>query len=312
MKIGVASQENVIKYNPKIDEIMSDKQTRCPHCLTLYKVSVIQLTVAGGEVCCAKCSTQFNALLNLVESKTDDAATTEQPRAVTQPIFQRIIREEQGYFKLEKQNLADFFNRKIKNSNIDLRTYLNTLNFIEDNAFNAFPSLHLATHHNNKPHTHIQKTRLYYILWTLINIALMSILSFQILWFNPNLLDRYPILNTVFIQTCSILHCETIDQRYKQILVQNLQVEATNNNETEFSGQLHNQFSKSLELPLIKVSVFKVHKRVKTFVISSDEYLIDSLTGIKRIPKNSPYPFKFKLPIQKKMIDSWKLEIIHP
>ncbi|WP_111860112.1 DUF3426 domain-containing protein [Acinetobacter sp. CFCC 10889] len=290
---------------------MSDKQTRCPNCLTLYKVSVMQLTVAEGRVCCPKCSAEFNALLNLVVNQ-NDLIETSPPRTVTQPIFQQISREELVDFKLEKQNLADFFNRKIKNSNIDLRTYLNTLKFVEDNTLNTFPSLHLATHHNHKPHTQIQKTRLYYIMWTLINIALVSILSFQVLWFNPNLLDRYPILNTVFTQTCSILRCETIDQRYKQILVKNLQVKVITINETEFSGQLLNQFSKSLELPLIKVSLYKENQQIKTFIVSSDEYLVESLTGIRRIPQNSPYTFKFTLPISKNSIDSWKLEIIHP
>lgn len=291
---------------------MSDKQTRCPQCLTLYRVSVMQLTVAGGEVCCAKCSTQFNALLHLNEiSSTENDITA--LNSVTQPIFSQFPTGDATTFELEKNNITDFFNRKIQNSNIDLRTYLNSLKVVQDDGFNAFPSLHLATHHNHKAHAQIQKTRFYYIIWTLINIALVSILSFQILWFNPNLLDRYPILNTIFTQTCSVLRCETIDQRYKKILVNNLKVKATLNNETEFSGQLINQFSKSLELPLIKVSLYnKDGKLFKTFIISPDEYLVESLSRIRRIPQNSPYSFNFKLPIQKKKIDSWKLEIIHP
>ncbi|MFX6821879.1 MJ0042-type zinc finger domain-containing protein, partial [Acinetobacter baumannii] len=45
---------------------MNEKQTRCPKCLTVYKVSLTQLTVAQGMVCCPKCNLNFNALTNLV------------------------------------------------------------------------------------------------------------------------------------------------------------------------------------------------------------------------------------------------------
>ncbi|MFW1858143.1 hypothetical protein A7P53_03060 [Acinetobacter defluvii] len=291
---------------------MSDKQTRCPNCLTLYKVSVMQLTIAEGMVCCPKCSTEFNALLNLVQISINldqDPPLTAKDAQVS---FNQLPTGDLSQFNIGHEAITEFFNRKIQNSNIDLRTYLNTLKFVEDSALNVFPSLHLATHHNHKSHQHLQKTRLYYVMWTLINIALVSILSFQILWFNPNLLDRYPILNSIFTQTCSVLRCETIDQRYKQIQIKNLQVKALNNQETEFSGQLLNQFSKSLELPLIKATVYKENTKIKTFIVSPQDYLVNSLAGIKRIPQNSPYAFKFELSIQKNSIDSWKLEIIHP
>lgn len=290
---------------------MSDKQTRCPNCLTLYKVSVTQLTAAQGMVCCPKCTTQFNALLHLVESSTI-SDEHENPHPSSYRNYSSKPHIHLPKLNTEQNTINDFFSRKIENSNIDLRTYLNTLNFVDDSASQTFPALHLATHHNHKPHREIQKTRLYYMMWTLINIALVSILSFQILWFNPNLLDRYPVLNTLFTQTCSLLRCETIDQRYRQILVQNLKVKALENNKTQFSGQLLNQFSKSLELPLIKVSLYKEGQVTKIYTVSAHEYLIESLTGIKRIPQNSPYTFKFELPIDKKSFDNWKLEIIHP
>ncbi len=55
---------------------MSEKQTYCPNCFTKYKVSVAQLTVARGMVCCAKCSTNFNALTHLVVDKEEPCSTT--------------------------------------------------------------------------------------------------------------------------------------------------------------------------------------------------------------------------------------------
>ena len=53
---------------------MSDKQTSCPKCLTIYKVSVAQLTVAQGMVCCPKCSMTFNALSHLTTGHTFDTS----------------------------------------------------------------------------------------------------------------------------------------------------------------------------------------------------------------------------------------------
>lgn len=47
--------------------MMSDKQTRCPKCTTIYKVTLTQLTIAQGMVCCPKCSINFNALTHLVQ-----------------------------------------------------------------------------------------------------------------------------------------------------------------------------------------------------------------------------------------------------
>lgn len=43
---------------------MNEKQTRCPKCLTVYKVSLTQLTVAQGMVCCPKCNLNFGAVVD--------------------------------------------------------------------------------------------------------------------------------------------------------------------------------------------------------------------------------------------------------
>jgi len=49
-----------------------------------------------------------------------------------------------------------------------------------------------------------------------------------------------------------------------------------------------------------------------TYTLQHQEYLTDSLSGIQRIPTNSPFKFKFKLPVDRKSFDSYNLEIIHP
>ncbi len=48
---------------------MPEKHTLCPECKTIYKVSVTQLTVAQGMVCCPRCDTTFNALLHLISTE---------------------------------------------------------------------------------------------------------------------------------------------------------------------------------------------------------------------------------------------------
>ena len=51
---------------------MSNKQTFCPSCSTTYRISVAQLTISQGMVCCAKCSHTFNALSHLVDVQSDN------------------------------------------------------------------------------------------------------------------------------------------------------------------------------------------------------------------------------------------------
>ncbi|ENU59158.1 hypothetical protein L291_0560 [Acinetobacter guillouiae MSP4-18] len=286
---------------------MTEKQTRCPNCASVYKVSVTQLTVAQGMVCCPKCSHNFNALIHLQNSQP--AQPKIDPDTVVQNQAQNLITTKRQI----ETNVLDIFNRKIENSNIDLRTYLNNLNYFNNEPVNNIPSLNLSQGLNNYgQHLIKPKSTFYYLAWSLINLALLSILLFQILWFNPNLTDRYPFLNTVFTQTCAVLQCDTVDQRYKQIVISHLKVKALGRDETQFSGQLNNQYSKSLELPLIRVTLKAQNKVIATHVITPEQYLIESLVGIKRIPKNSPYPFKFVVTEPRKSFDQYQLDIIHP
>ncbi|RZN90722.1 DUF3426 domain-containing protein, partial [Acinetobacter johnsonii] len=48
------------------------------------------------------------------------------------------------------------------------------------------------------------------------------------------------------------------------------------------------------------------------YQLHANEYLIDSLVGIKRIPKNSPFKFKFSLPVSRKSFNHYSLEIVQP
>ena len=331
---------------------MTDKQTICPNCKTTYKVSVPQLTVAQGMVSCPKCNTDFNALLNLsqngqrittitskqkaepvhvqtsenshtLDSTTPNttAPTTTKESDTSQhstPTHTKIsaapVPEQKVY---HETNVLEIFNRKVENSNIDLRTYLNSLNQFNLDPLTSIPSLNLSAgqahgyKYSQQDHFETRKP-LYYICWSLINIALFLALVFQILWFNPNLLDRHPALHSAFNTTCNLLNCDTIDDRYNQIRVEHIQVQKISKSTTQFSGSLLNTYKKSLEVPIIKLTLKAQGQTILTQTITAQDYLNESLSGINRIPSNSPYKFKFTIDKPRNAFDEYYLEIIHP
>ena len=288
---------------------MSEKQTRCPTCSTIYKVSVTQLTVAQGMVCCPKCLTDFNALLHLVEQKQVPPSTNAATESNT--IHQYAL--DNALAATKEHDVLDIFERKIESSNINLRTYLNNLNYFNHDPVCPFPTLNLSSGISteaSKITNH--KTFIYYAMGSTINLLLILILMFQILWFNPKLLDQSPLLNSFFIYSCNLFNCETLDQRYRHIQISQLTLQADTGNSTVFSGRLVNQYEKGLALPLIKVSLLK-HGRVQSsYIQAPSDYLIESLMGITRIPTNQPYRFKFKIKQSINSFDSYNLELIRP
>lgn len=87
----------------------------CPNCKTHYNISVAQLRIAEGNVCCFKCSHTFNAYTCMDQSqiqqyrhrKTLQLASPNTSKKITSPILA-------------------IFQYKTHSSNIDLQTYLNT------------------------------------------------------------------------------------------------------------------------------------------------------------------------------------------
>lgn len=288
---------------------MAEKQTRCPTCASIYKVSVAQLTVAQGMVCCPKCSENFNALLYLLTVSIHQESRTFHSFENSPPTQEELITTTHQI----ETHLLDIFDRKIENSNIDLRTYLNNLNYFNNDPISPVPSLNLSQGAKIKSNEPLNtKSMLYYLSWSLINFSLLCILLFQVVWFNPTLTDRFPLISSILTKSCAILHCDTAVQRYKMIILSNVNVKSIDHSQTQFTGQMTNQYSKSLELPLIKVILMKGDKVVMTYIMTPDEYLDENLIGIKRIPKNSPYPFKFTVTEHRNAFDQYKLDIIHP
>ena len=283
---------------------MSDKQTRCPNCLTIYKVTVLQLTVAEGMVCCPKCSTEFNALLHLYTPAKDLA---EQPLIIQSTIDQKAVEFEEA--KTEHHQL-DIFERKTTNSNITLKTYLNNLNTYNHEPINTFPVLNLSSTIYQPTKTNSGK-RIFLIPLILINIVLIFVLLFQVFWFNPKYLNQSQALKNIFVNVCDIFQCKTVEEQYTYIHIQNVKI-TKQDKTTLFSGQLVNHYQKGLKLPLLKVELINHGQIIATYLKQPDEYLVESLNGIARIPQNSPFKFEFRINNNQRMFDNYKLEVIRP
>ncbi|MHA3891627.1 DUF3426 domain-containing protein [Acinetobacter sp. GXMZU3951] len=294
---------------------MSEKQTSCPECLTIYRVSVAQLTVAQGMVCCPKCSTTFNALTHLLtqpfsspltsSSSTDQAFNTAEQDEEYRPQMTNIVFE---HSLSNRHQLLEIFDRKIEHSNIDLKTYLNNLNYFSTDPIGNFPALNLAEKDvERKP-----RSPAYYVMWGIINITLILLLLFQFFWFNPQYLRNNPTLAMSFNQVCAAFKCERLQENYSLITATKLKAKRVAKNRTLFTGELVNSHDKSLPLPIIKVILTDQGVQTGTYTLHPREYLADSLVGIQRIPQKRPFKINFELPVERKSFDEYRLEIIGP
>ena len=290
---------------------MSEKQTYCPNCFTKYKVSVAQLTVASGMVCCAKCSTNFNALTHLVVEKEQSSSTTSTPSSNLDNKKPQSNETSAATFMADQhpeQHLLDIFDRKVENSNIDLKTYLNNLNYFSTDPIGTYPALNWS----EKSEQEDKKSSWNYVLWGVVNLCLISLLIFQFFWFNPKILNNSPVFSALFNTACQTFKCSAMEQNYRLISTNKVKIKKISKKETQFTGELINYHSKSLALPIIKVNLKDNGEIISSYSFQPSEYLIDSLTGIQRIPQNSPFKFKFSLPVERKSFDTYSLEIIRP
>ncbi|WP_151980304.1 DUF3426 domain-containing protein [Acinetobacter guerrae] len=286
---------------------MSEKQTRCPKCLTIYKVSLTQLTVARGMVCCPKCNLNFNALTNLVATEDNSVSPLQYS-----PLQQSSVSA--SSFQYSSYNVLDIFNRRIENSNIDLLTYLNNLNYFQNDEISSFPQLNLAESDSlglDANPKHRKKHSLqYYVIWSFINFTLFSILVFQILWFNPRIMHNSPVLGAMFNHLCSVFSCKKLEEKYTLLTINKVKVVAVERHKTRFSGVLVNYHDKSLQLPLLKLTLKDKHES-NSIILKPQDYLPENLKSIQRIPKNLPYKFEFTINQPRKSFNDYTLEIVH-
>ena len=288
---------------------MSEKQTRCPKCSTAYKVTLSQLSVAQGMVCCPKCVINFNALTNLLETETIEPIQPTNNRA----LFSSV--EPNSTFAEKHTQILSIFDQKIENSNIDLLTYLNNLNYFNTEPVTALPNLNLSEENFivlPEPTNEKQHGWLYYTLWGLGNISLILIFAFQILWFNPKLMHDSPVLNRMFSSVCTLLTCETVKDQYKFLSFEKVKVKRVDKDQTRFSGVLINRHENSVMIPTIKIVLKEQGETISYITLKPQDYLVDSLKTIQRIPSNSPFKFEFTIPKSKNSFDDYSLEIVQP
>ena len=284
---------------------MSDKQTKCPKCQSVYKVTVAQLTVAQGMVCCPKCDNTFNALSHLVFAFPQNKnSVTSQLHHIQNRSFMQATAE-----LAQPQHILDIFQRKVEHSNIDLKTYLNNLNYFSTEPIGNIPAMKLSAPDLESEKKHGNG---YYLLWGIINLLLIGLLIFQILWFNPKFLNSSPALNSVFTQVCQFFNCSSLEERYSLISANRVKVKRVDRMNTQFTGELINYYDKSLALPNIKVTLKEKQQTLSTYIYSPQEYLVESLSSIQRIPKNSPFKFDILVPVARNSFDTYSLEIIKP
>lgn len=288
---------------------MNKKQTQCPECTTIYKVSVAQLTLAQGMVCCPKCSYNFNGLLNLVEINTPQTVPEAAKAALLHHDYEHEVSDHVLAKSYSQQHVLDIFDRKIEHSNIDLHTYLNNLNYFSSEPIYQFPRLKRCVSELHPPKKHGLG---YYILWSMINLVLVGFLAFQILWFNPEFVARYPILTQGLTYMCDIIECDRFEQRYTHIEIRHLKISTVSKETQQFSGHLVNQNNQSMPLPNLRLSFENEAGHTQDYLYLPQHYLISDYQGIERIPSNTPFYFDFQVAVSKKQMQNPRLEIVAP
>lgn len=291
---------------------MSDKRTYCPNCSTTYKVSVAQLTIAQGMVCCPKCTTSFNALSHLVtepQRSVTDVESDPKVESLT-PIQDQEFETSHSAARTSSDLnvLLNIFNHKVENSNIDLKTYLNNLNYFSTEPISVLPAVDWEAHQeqNNK---HGLK---HYLGWSVLNLSLIGMLTFQFFWFNPQYLKNSHVMGTTFNYICDVFNCSNLAEHYDLINTRKLKVSSTTQNKTQFTGELINYHERSLAMPKIRIDLKQAGVVNASYLLTPNEYLIKSLSSIQRIPQNSPFKFEFELPVKRESFDNYSLEIIRP
>ncbi|EMI3246411.1 DUF3426 domain-containing protein, partial [Acinetobacter baumannii] len=191
-------------------------------------------------------------------------------------------------------------------------TYLNNLNYFHNEPINALPNLNLAEQATSPEQDNGKKhSWLYYTLWSSANLILILVFTFQILWFNPKLMQQSPAISHAFNYVCQILHCNKSAEQYQLLYIEKVKLRKIGTEHTQLSGVLINQNNKSIELPNLKLSFGKETDQ-EEIIFTPQQYLVENLRGIQRIPTNTPFRFQVELNKSKKSLVNYRLEIVHP
>lgn len=290
---------------------MSDKQTYCPSCLTTYNVTVAQLTIAQGMVCCPKCDSSFNALTHLLTAEKEISSsvtiTSTHNTLPLNSISSHADHDANFTSPAFRYSILKIFEQKVENSNIDLKTYLNNLNY-----FSTEPIPSLTTAHWSEQEHAGKRSVLYYATWSILNLILIGALAVQFFWFNPHYLQSSPIMSKTLNSLCEIFSCSNLQEHYNLMSVTKIKIKSLEKNQTQFNGEIVNFHDRSLALPTLRIHLKANGHNIATYDFAAKKYLVKNLNGIERIPQNSPFQFEFILPIDRKNFNNYNFEIIRP
>lgn len=279
---------------------MTDKQTQCPKCGSIYKILVAQLTVSQGMVCCPKCAHSFNAFLHFVKisnTALKEGLSTEQSNHISDTIN-------------NSSDLLEIFNKKVEHSNIDLETYLNNLTYFSNEPILRIPALNLADEQIILKHIPSRIT--YYVTWACITSILFVILIFQLIMLKPDFLNSSPYIHSAFAKLCNLGNCSDLENQYASIKLKDMKLYYRDKSNLALTGELINNNNRSLQMPLLLLTLSKDGEIIFSRIYTSEEYLMMGLNNLQRIPINRAFIFNINLPLSQKHFDHYKLQVIRP
>lgn len=280
----------------------------------MYRVQILQLSVAQGWVCCAYCHYDFNALLYLLPEHS--SLTDEHTPALSiehrqpSPLSQRSSTPHDNTASKQvcaDSQLLEIFDTKVKGSNVSLQNYLNGLQLFHHDPTPHIRHINLQKHEEGTPkHKH---GVYYYIIWSCLNIGMLVLLLTQLIWFNYRDLLYLPMLENTSNKVCEVFSCTNWSKSYTLIELNDVRIIHESNNQIRVQGILLNTHSSSLYLPRLKLSLLKAGEIQSTTILSPQEYLNEKLRGIERIPFDRPFLVNFTIDKSKNDFDDYRLEI---
>lgn len=258
----------------------------CPKCQTQYFVSIMQLTVATGKVCCCKCTAEFNAYEHL------SSANIHLKHKPTEKSFK------ESHVAVQTSKI---FEAKATNSNIDLQTYLNSSQTVQPETLIETPP--------SPAHQSTKKTPTWLtVLLVTTNTSIIVLCLLQLVLYNTNNYPQYAFFKTLFKQECHEAHC----LYQKQIEVKVLDTESHAPHVMTVIGVITNHSNDVQSLPMIKLIMNETKIRSKQYQFLPSEYLPYFFKHHTTIKPNETLDFRIDLLETDKNLHSIQVQSIRP
>lgn len=277
-----------------------NKQTQCPQCLTFYHVSLIQLSLAQGMVCCPKCGCTFNALTYLVQYEVEPE--NKKNNINLNHLFKNAPLNTPAH-------ISNLYNQKAQHSNIDLYTYLNSLKQTEIDLIYPKPNLNLSDQQDKKQNNYSSS---HYLFWGVLNLVLLIFLTLQILISNARVGANLPWLAQPIQTVCSFVSCPNHILGFQFLIVEHVSIQAQSRQKSRISGQIFNQSTQDLVLPHLRLRLLNNKKEVFSQTYLPLNYVNFEHKTIQSISPNQPLSWQIIVPLSQKQFDEYQIEIVKP